>query len=185
MQKLLAALAVVGLVAVAAPVNAAENRNVNFLLGSLGYENMPEGDATVFVNGVATTMPIADAIVMTAARAGNVDLGALFASAAPGDAAGVGDIWVLEIGGGSCPAATAVPTPVPFTAFHGQLWTYSGGAGTMTSSGSGIMIDWTSKVLGGSFGSGMTFAGQSDFFCIEFFGLYILFPFIDGVATSN
>lgn len=186
MQKLLAALAVVGMMAVATPVNAAENKNVEFMLNSLGFENMPEGVATVYNHGVATEMSIADAVTLAASRAGNVDLAALVAGAAPGDASGAGDIWIIEIGGGACPAATIIAaTPVPFTTFHGQLWTYPGAAGTQSSAGFGTLIAWTTKLTSGSYGSGATFVGQSDFFCISFFGLYIWFPFIDGAATSN
>lgn len=189
---MLRASAVLAALALATPIALAssptEERNLDLFLALLGYEEAPEGTATVHNAGAVELTTIAEALRLAAARAGDVDLGALVASANVGPLGGVrciGDCWLFEIGAGTCPAATFVPTPIPFTAFHGQLWTYGGGIGTMTTSGPTLVIDWTTKVLGGVAPGGVTFIGQSDFFCIEFFGLYILFPFVNGVVLEN
>ncbi len=187
MQKLLAALVAAGMLAVAAPVNAnTSDKNVEWMLNFAGFDTMPVGVATLVVNGEVTQVTIEEAFRLAAARAGDVDLGAIAAGAAPGDAQGVGDVWAFEFGTGDCPEITAAETPVPFVPIHPQLWIYSGGAGFSQTTGAGIILDWTTKLAtGGFYGDGMTYGGQSDFFCFGFWGFYILFPFIDGFAASN
>lgn len=188
MQKILAALAAAALLAVAAPVNANSNdKNVDFLVAFAGLESIPEGVGTLNVNGETMEITIAEAFALAAERANGVDLAAIASAAAPGDATGLGDVWALEIGGGRCPAVDVISGQVlPGSALNPQAYVYNGPVGTSETSGSGIIIDWTTKGLtGGSYGSGMTYGGQSDFWCFAFFGIYILFPFIDGFAASN
>lgn len=182
----------VGLViaASATPVDAAtENthaKNVQYLSELVG--NYDLATPVEFVDG--RVMTLGEAIELTAARAGDIDLSAISASAVGGTGGpAVGDIWVLEIGTGGCTANVVAPQPV-FQAVHGQLWVYSGGVGDLATSQGDItlFIDWTTKgVTGGSYfnTAGFTLTGSQDFFCFSFFGLHIAFPFGDGVAQLN
>lgn len=189
MNKLFAALVATAMIAVAAPANAATmDKNVDFFLDSLGLDAIPEGTATVYMGTDSFEMSIADAIHAAAARAGDVDLGAVAAAAGPTDSPSAGDVWVIEIGFSRCNAPTIYSaSPVPNTAFHPQAYTYAGAIGEQDSpGGSGIILDWTTKFMTGTGYSGSShIVGQSDFFCLYFFGFSIYFPFLDGVAYLN
>lgn len=181
-----AALALVAPMALAS--SATEESNLRYLLGGLGLDAVPEGTATVLVAGVATEMTIAEALALTVQRVGNVDVGAIAHSSIEPAASivCVGDCWVIEIGVGACPAATILaPSPVPFTAFHPQFWTYPGALGMATTPGPSIVLAWTLKLTSGVAPNGVTMIGHSDFYCVSFFGLYIWFPFVNGVVLAN
>lgn len=132
----------------------------------------------------ATSDEATAAIAEAVARAGDVRLDLLAADAAPGDAAAVGDVWIIEFGAGSCPAPTVLAPGVPGSSAHPQARVYNGDIGTQSTTGFGFYVDWTTK-SSGTYTTGVTIVGQSDFFCFEFFGIYIYFPFLTGAMTSN
>lgn len=169
----------------------AENPNARYFLDALGFETAPHGVALVRTHAGVVESSIAEAIAQAAARAGNVEIAAIAQAAGEpaGDLMCVGDCWLLEIGAGACPPATiiaAAPVPLPSTPFIPQASLYAGAIGMGSTNGPTQVIDWTTKgMLGGVAPNGVTFAGLSDFFCVSFFGLYIFFPFVDGIVTAN
>lgn len=183
----LAAATALALAFPAHAVASTQDRNVAFILSALGFEEAPEGLATVHAAGAVTRAPIEDALRSAAQRARNVDLAALVASASgEGPPVVVGDVWVIEIGGGSCPGPMSVASPVPAVDVHPQLASYAGGVGLMTwDTGIAYVTSWTTKASYSYVGGMSTTLGQSDFFCIEFFGLYFLFPLVDGVFVHS
>lgn len=189
--RVLALACAVALLALAAPATAApsvEDRNVTFLLDSMGLDAIPDGVALVHTLDGVVEMRIADALRVAAERAGDVDLAALAASAVPPSGAfGVGDVWVLEIGFGGCPTVTVLaPGLLPPTALHPQAYTYSGAIGHAQSDGVGVIVDWSTKgTTGGAYLNGVFIVGQSDWFCLSFFGFVVFFPFIWGYVEAN
>lgn len=159
------------------------DRNVAYLWSLLG-EHDPAEPATMHDGRVVS---LAQAIDEAASRAGNVDLAALAAGAAPSylDLSG-GDIWVLEYGLGGCQATWLVPpvvfVPVPLDP---QFWLYVSGVGEIsTTHGSYTrIIGWTLKTDETRYGtSGFWARGLTDGFCFAFAGFHFAYPFLDGTA---
>lgn len=167
MKALLAAIPLaLAASALAAPAGAEiSERNAEFLAALAG----------VHVTGDVRIM---------AARAGNVDLAALAASAAePSDFAHMGDVWIVEVGSGSCPAGVRGPLARGESVeVHPQMHLYPADAGLVATSGSGTLTDWTAKSVS-TYAHGVLIAGASDFYCIELFGIYLFFPFVNGVVV--
>lgn len=192
MQRTIVGLLAVALMLMAVPASATDmnvrEKNIDFLVDYTGLEEIPDGEAMVHQNGEATELSIETAFELAAERAGSADLAQILSAAEPGDAVGVGDVWILEFGVGDCPEVTthSEEAVVPPGAYDAQFAVYDGPVGNSTSSGAGSIIDWTTKdAAAGTYTDGVSYAGQSDFFCIAFFGIYLLFPFLDGVAASN
>lgn len=194
-RPVLAALALAASLALALPAPAAastEDRNFAFLLDALGFSRAPAGVATVFDHEGVRSLAIDAALREAAARAGSVDLGAIAASAVE-PAEGpfcAADCWIVDFGTGPCASpAPALPGVLPWNPpLHPQYWGYAGAIGTMTfDGGAGLVLDWTTKLsTGGAYAGGVVrFGGQSDFFCVEFFGVRIWFPFIDGFVVQG
>lgn len=180
------ALLLVTLLALALPVAHATDvhaRNAAFLWTLMGQAD-PAQLATLH-DGRA--MPLASAIHEAAARAGNVDLAAIVSGAsADPDATNAADVWVIEIGSGECERVELAPALWFGIPIHQQFWLYAGYYGTLstTQGDSTTIIGWTTKSATTQTGTaGFTAAGQTDGYCIQFGGLHIAFPFIDGIAT--
>lgn len=184
------ALASLALLLVLAPAFAqgedgALERNVAFILASVGLDAMPDGVATVHDAAGEREMPVADAIELAAERAQDADLGALVAGATnPGTpGAFAGDVWVYEVGASCWSPIILAPTPYGWFHLGPQMWVYPGAYGTASTGGSGVAIGWTTKDTF-AYDRGITIAGGSDFYCVEWQGIAIHFPFLDGLAHA-
>lgn len=177
-------------VALAFPAATADDvhaRNVAYLWSVIG-EHDPATQVT-FPDGHATTLGAA--VDEAAARASlrGVDLAGLAAGAAP-DALGIhlGDVWIVELGLGPCDAGMLGPGSPVFIPLDPQLWLYVGGTGTLATSHGHytMMISWTAKTSETRFDTaGFTALGAQDFYCFEFGGSHLAFPFVDGYAWFN
>lgn len=190
MNKLFAVFVAVALSAMAVPVSATPSvadRNVEYFLDQAGWDAIPEGDVELHTGDGVVTITAEEAFELLADRAGDVDLAAVTSGAATGGAGVlVGDVWLIEIYFGSCPGANilAGPTGVGL-APHPQAFLYNGYVGDSAGSTAfGTGIGWTTKELV-FYGAGAAYGGISDFFCLNFFGIIIHFPFIDGYADMN
>lgn len=184
------ALASTALLLVLAPALAqgdggVRERNVAFLLASIGLEEMPDGVATVHDASGEREMAVADAIGLAAERAQDADLGALVAGATnPGTPGALaGDVWVYEVGASCWSPILLAPTPYGWFHLGPQMWFYPGALGTASTGGSGVAIGWTTKDAF-AYDRGIAITGGSDFFCIEWQGIAIHFPFLDGLAYA-
>lgn len=153
----------------------------------LGVEYPLDGPAVIQSSGDERRGTTQDALAELDARFGGVDFGAIASSATDGGGPAIGDIWILEVGSGECPSTTVVaPLPLPPVGLVPQMWIYWGALGEATSSGSGIIIDWTTKgAFGGTYDNGVRIEGVSDFWCFSAFGFYVWAPALDGIAEPN
>lgn len=183
-----------GASATASPADVTQ-RNTEWLLDALGFDAVPDGSATVHRNGESWTMSAAEALRESALRFGDVDAAAVVAAAsAGGEPWGVGDVWVIEWGYhdgcGRIDFTTLESGVLPESSAHPQLATYEGVVGVAQSNHpdrywrDGIVLDWSTKgATGGAYSGGQVeFGGESDFYCQNFFGTYLLWPKIDGFA---
>lgn len=177
---ILLTLAFLTILAPPAHAETLEARNAAFLWDRIGAADPAE--PTTMPDG--RVIPLAQAIEETVLRLGNVDLAALAGGAVLGPDTYVGDMWLLAIGYGGCTSTMILQTPVPTVPAAPQAWVYSGGVGTMSGDAISLtIIDWTTKETAFYANVHWEARGHMDFFCFSFGGLYLAFPFIDGIVT--
>ncbi|MGB0653353.1 MAG: hypothetical protein ACPGQL_09155 [Thermoplasmatota archaeon] len=97
---------------------------------------------------------------------------------AEGIGAAVGDLFLISIHGDGCPSA---PTEAnPLYPDVGYAWLGSG-----TTGGSSVSVIDRNGVSPSAVFGFTSWAGSSDYFCLDFFGITLDLPYVLGAATSG
>ncbi len=128
--------------------------------------------APATLNGAAITAGEAMELALDRMDANNVNLGVQMVG---GTGASAGDMFLLSIYYGSCAAQTGAANP----AYPGAGYEYIGQSQT---GGATLILD-RAGILPPDVGGPTAYAGSTDFWCIEFWGIVFDLPYVLGAAA--